>query len=120
MNSVALRIKRVLQTAITEPSSMTPDIKLRGSGELLYQIKARALSGNDVMVFANLIWLANAKGEVSTAGFPSASVERLIALRFCARINCSTLLLNPHVAQIGDTPGERGQIRKKFRKLVGT
>ena len=96
------------------------DIKMRGSGELLYQIKARALSGIDVTVFANLIWLANAKGEVSIDGFPATSVERLVALKFCARINRLTLLLNPHVAQLGNTPGERGQIRKKFRQLVGT
>lgn len=95
------------------------DIQLRGSGELLYQIKAKALSGNDVVVFANLIWLANSEGVVKTDGFPDTSVERLIALKFCARINRSMVLLNPHVAQLGTTPTERGQLRKKFRQLVG-
>lgn len=94
------------------------DIKMRGSGELLYQIKARALSGNDVLVFATLIWLANRNGEVKTAGLSSTSIERLIALKFCARIDRFTVLLNPHVAQIGNTPTERGQIRKRFRLLV--
>lgn len=95
------------------------DIQLRGSGELLYQIKAKALSGNDVMVFANMIWLANSKGEVKIEGLPSPSIERLIALKFCARIDRMTVLLNPHVAQLGTTPIERGQLRKRFRQLVG-
>lgn len=97
----------------------TTDIKMRGSGELLFRIKSKDLSGQDVLVYANLIWTANQKGEVTTCEFSDCSIKRLIALKFIAQIDARTCLLNPHVAQIGKTSIERGQIRKRFRSLVG-
>jgi hypothetical protein len=95
------------------------DIKARGSGELLFQIKSRALSVQDLAVFATLLWAANSNGESKSVGQPITSVEQLIMLEFCTRIDADTVLLNPHIAQLGSTPEERGQLRKRFRQLVG-
>jgi hypothetical protein len=100
---------------------MKPDIAMRGSGELLFQIKSKNLSPADVSTYASLLIAADNKGQVqlSNRPFGSLSVKRLIALNFCAQVSPSLLMLNPHVAQLGATPSERGQLRKKFRQLVG-
>jgi hypothetical protein len=99
---------------------MKPDIAMRGSGELLHQIKSQNLSPADVAIYASLLLAVDQKGQ---APFPStttgsASVQRLIALNFCAQVSSSVLMLNPHVAQLGDTPSKRGQLRKAFRQLT--
>ena len=103
-------------------STTTPtmaDIKMRGSGELLFQVKSRALSARDMAAFAELLWSSTSGGESSSDGQPITSIQRLCALKFCARLGPHTVLLNPHVAQLGCTPKDRGQLRKRFRQLVG-
>ena len=103
---------------MTTPTPSRPDIALRGSGELLHQIKGQNLSPADAKAYASLLVAVDEMGHVH--GPPcSPSVERLIALKFCARVSPSLLMLNPHVAQLGATPSERGQLRKAFRQLVG-
>jgi len=100
---------------------MKPDIAMRGSGELLHQIKIKNLSPADVATYASLLLAVDQQGQVQLTNRPlrSLSVERLIALNFCARVSPSILMLNPHVAQLGDTPSKRGQLRKAFRQLTG-
>jgi hypothetical protein len=100
---------------------MKPDIAMRGGSELLHQIKSGGLSPADAATYASLLIAADDKGQVQLSnGIPySFSVQRLIALNFCARISPSALMLNPHVAQLGATPNKRGQLRKAFRQLVG-
>jgi hypothetical protein len=95
-------------------------IAMRGSGELLFQIRSKNLSSVDVATYANLLLAVDEKGQVRPGNeiLCSASVERLIALNFCAQVNASVLMLNPHVAQLGDTPSKRGQLRKEFRQLT--
>ena len=99
---------------------MKPDIAMRGSGELLHQIKNKNLSPTDVATFASLLLAVDEKGRVHLGdGTPrTLSVQRLIALNFCARVSASVLMLNPHVAQLSDTPSKRGQLRKAFRQLT--
>jgi hypothetical protein len=92
---------------------------MRGSGELLFQVKSSALCIEDLVAFAKLLWAADFHGESKINKLPIASVEQLIKLKFCARIDSDTVLLNPHTAQLGSTPEERGQIRKRFLQLVG-
>jgi hypothetical protein len=99
---------------------MKPDIAMRGGSELLHQIKSGGLVPIDAATYAALLQAANDKGEVQLIPhFHLPSVERLIALKFCARVSSSVLILNPHVAQLGATPSKRGQLRKAFRQLVG-
>lgn len=104
-----------------DPCTMATDIAMRGSGELLHQIKSKNLSPADASTYASLLIAADDKGQVQLGNgiFYSSSVQRLIALNFCARVSPSVLVLNPHVAQLGDTPTKRGQLRKAFRQLVG-
>ena len=104
-----------------DPCTMATDIAMRGSGELLHQIKSGNLSPADASTYASLLIAADGKGQFQLGnGIPySCSVQRLIALKFCARVNSSVFMLNPHVAQLGDTPSKRGQLRKAFRQLVG-
>jgi len=90
---------------------------LRGSGELLLKLKARALSLQDLQVFAQLLWAANRDGEVRSSQYPVESLKKLIALNFCAKINAEAVLLNPQIAQLGDTPAKRGELRTRFRLL---
>ena len=100
---------------------MDPDIVMRGSGELLHQIKSRNLSPADAATYASLLMAADGKGQVRLGNdfFCPLSIQKLIALKFCAEVSPSVLMLNPHVAQLGDTPSKRGQLRKAFRQLVG-
>lgn len=93
------------------------DIKMRGSGELLLHLKARALSLQDLTVFAQLLWAANRDGEARSSHYPVESIKKLISLQFCVRINAEAVLLNPHIAQIGDTAAKRGELRARFRRL---
>ena len=94
---------------------------MRGSGELLHQIKSKNLSPADVATYASLLLAVDQQGQVQLGSriFCTLSVQRLIALNFCARVSASVLMLNPHVAQLGDTPSKRGQLRKVFRQLTG-
>ena len=98
-----------------------PDIAMRGGGELLHQIKSGNLSPADASTYASLLIAADDQGQFQLSNsIPyTSSVQRLIALNFCARVSPSVLMLNPHVAQLGATPTKRGQLRKAFRQLVG-
>ena len=93
------------------------NLAMRGSGELLFQLKARNLSLQDLTVFAELLWAANSHGEVQTYKYPVESVKNLLKLNFCVKINEDTVLLNPHVTQCGGTDSKRGQLRLRFRNL---
>lgn len=95
------------------------NLAVRGCGELLLRLKSRDLSLQDLTVFAELLWAANSHGEVKSHKYSVESVKKLIALNFCVKINADTVLLNPHIAQLGNTAAMRGQLRLRFRHLKG-
>lgn len=90
---------------------------LRGSGELLYQIKARALSPQEVFAFAQLLWSADSSGKVAGYGCPESTLAKFEKLLLLSKLSDGRIMLNPHVSQIGDAK-RRGQLRKEFIKSL--
>lgn len=94
------------------------DPRLRGASELLHQIRSKALTLPEIQTYCQLLWSANAEAIATIEGQPANCITRLEQLAFLVRTQDSrVVMLNPHVAQIGN-PFQRGRLRKKFRKLL--
>jgi hypothetical protein len=112
------------------------DVILRGSGELMCLIRDRVVSEIHVRIFSNIINLMNDNAEykiddricgascdccsrplsISTI---NNAIDHLVSLRLITKIDESTLLVNPHVAGVGDR-NKRGLIRKRFKQALGS
>lgn len=94
------------------------DPRLRGSSELLHQIRSKALTLPEIETYCKLLWAANTEGIVRIEGSPTQCITRLEQLVFLARTQDPGIaMLNPHVAQIGNR-FQRGRLRNQFRKLL--
>ena len=96
---------------------MNTDISLRGSGELMHLIKEKKLCVEDIMVFCNMIWRVNSETCTSITDAPVEILKKLESLDLIRIIENGLVMLNPHVAGIGDQK-QRGEFRVKFKKLT--
>lgn len=99
------------------------DISLRGSGELMHLIKDKSLNIEDVITFCALIWCADNNGECDlqnrvwmSGRVPFLVINKLSSLGLLKKNDVNKIILNPHVAGIGDAK-KRGELRRKFRKI---
>ena len=101
------------------------DITLRGSGELMHLIKDKSLNIIEIIIFCALIWRVNENGECDinskplefNQGVSFNAINKLASLGLLKRIDNNSIMLNPHVAGIGDAK-KRGELRLKFKNLT--
>jgi hypothetical protein len=93
------------------------DPQLRASGELLHQIKTGGLSPNEAASYARMLRRADKYGILDPDSYSDDNIERIIDLMFAVKLPDGSLLLNPHVAQIGDKT-KRGELRKRFKQAL--
>jgi len=93
------------------------DITLRGSGELVHLIKEKKMSIEDVSAFCKLVWSIDSSTCLSEAkDIPMEILEKLRSLDLLRLHSEGVVILNPHVACVGDEK-KRGEFRLKFRSL---
>ena len=97
-------------------SSQHPaDPTLRASGELLHQIKSGGITPEEAASFARMLRRADHNGMLDPDQYSEENLKKIMSLGFAVKLSNGNLMLNPHVAQIGNKV-KRGELRKQFKE----
>lgn len=93
------------------------DIILRGLGEFMHLVKEQKLSTEDILAYCSLVWRVDKQTCLVETDSPLEILQKLNSLDLLRIVEPNLVMLNPHVAGMGDSV-KRGEFRVKFRSLV--